>query len=181
MDDKKILSLAKKNFELFLKKNNKLNLKHISSNNLKKRKRHKSQNQIDKEKNLDKKKSLSYRESMSIKPYKSSGKNKVNVLKNVTRTLSQKKYKEDYKSIINKEEMNNVKSVLFENHKENSNDIKSIKNIKKINKYDISNLKRQIGCQFSIFKKREKSKNDCLNGIITYFNSENLRNRKIFN
>ena len=180
MDDKKILSLAKKNFELFLKKNNKLNLKHISSNNLKKRKRHKSQNQIDKEKNLDKKKSLSYRESMSIKPYKSSGKNKVNVLKNVTRTLSQKKYKEDYKSIINKEEMNNVKSVLFENHKENSNDIKSIKNIKKINKYDISNLKRQIGCQFSIFKKREKSKNDCLNGIITYFNSENLRSRKIF-
>ena len=181
MDDKKILSLAKKNFELFLKKNNKLNLKHISSNNLKKRKRHKSQNQIDKEKNLDKKKSLSYRESMSIKPYKSSGKNKVNVLKNVTRTLSQKKYKEDYKSIINKEEMNNVKSVLFENHKENYNDIKSVKHIKKINKYDISNLKRQIGCQFSIFKKREKSKNDCLNGIITYFNSENLRNRKIFN
>ena len=182
MDDKKILSLAKKNFELFLKKNNKLNLKHISSNNLKKRKRHKSQNQIDKEKNLDKKKSLSYRESMSIKPYKSSGKNKVNVLKNVTRTLSQKKYKEDYKSIINKEEMNNVKSVLFENLKENSNDIKSVKNVKKnINKYDISNLKRQIGCQFSIFTKREKSKNDCLNGIITYFNSENLRNRKIFN
>ena len=182
MDDKKILSLAKKNFELFLKKNNKLNLKHISSNNIKKRKRHKSQNQIDKEKNLDKKKALSYRESMSIKPYKSSGKNKVNVLKNVTKTLSQKKYKEDYKSLINKEEMNNVKSVLFENHKENYNDIKSVKNVKKnINKYDISNLKRQIGCQFSIFKKREKSKNDCLNGIITYFNSENLRNRKIFN
>ena len=177
IDDKKVISLAKKNFELFLKKNNKLNLKYI---NIKKRKRHKSQNQIDKEKNLDRQKALSYRESIPIKPNNSFVKNKINVLANVTKTLSQKKYKEDYNNIINKEKMNNVKSLLFENLKDNSNDIKSIKSKKNINKYNNLNLKRQIGCQFTIFKKGEKRNNDCLNGIITYYNSENLKNKNYY-
>ena len=76
--------------------------------------------------------------------------------------------------------MNNVKSILFENIKNNSNDIKSIKSKKNINKYNNLNLKRQIGCQFTIFKKGEKRNNDCLNGIITYYNSENLKNKNYY-
>ena len=177
LNDTKILSLAKKNFELFLKKNNKLNLKDIN-NNIKKRKRQKSQNQIDKEKNLDKYKSLSYRESMSLKPDNSLGKNKINILNNITKTLSQKKYKEDDKNFINKEEMKDIRYTLFDKQKENINENKNTFETINIKRYNDNDLKKQIGCKFSILKKDKNNINECLNEIITYFNSENLRNQK---
>ena len=164
LNNEKLLSLVRKNYELFLKKNNQFNLNKIT-NNLKKRKRPKSKNQIDKEKNLDKKKSLSYRESMLLKPAHSTKKNKNSFLNDIARTLSQKKYKEDNKNIINNDDINNIKTVLF-----NDDHIKKYSDIK---------LEKQIGCQFSIYKYIEKNNNECFNGVITYFNSENLKNRKI--
>ena len=179
INNEKLLSLVKKNYELFLKKNNQFNLKKIT-NDIKKRRRPKSKNQIDNEKNLDRIKSLSYRESMSLKPKNknSNKKNKNSALKDIVRTLSHKKYIEDDKNIINKDVINNIKTDLFGNKKQYS-----LKNNEDINlniyKYNNINLERQIGCQFSIYKQNEIKNNDCLNGVITYFNSENLKNRKI--
>ena len=176
LNNEKLLSLVRKNYELFLKKNNQFNLKKIS-NNIKKRKRPKSKNQIDKEKNLDKIKSLSYRDSFLLKPNNSVKKNKNNILNEIARTLSQKKYIEDDKNITNKDDINNIKTILFPNKKEYSPKNDEDININ-INKYKNINLEKQIGCQFSIYKQYENNNNECLNGIITYFNSENLK-RKI--
>jgi hypothetical protein len=178
LNDQDIISIAKKNYENFLKKNNHLKLKDIC--NIKKRKRAKSKNQIDIEKNLDKKKSLSYRERLSLKPSSNSkGKNKTNILKSIPKTLSQKKYKEDDKSIVNREVMKDIKSILFKDLKDNLNDKNNSKELKSINGYNNINLEKQIGCKFSILKINEKNINECLNGIVTYFNSENLRNKKM--
>ena len=177
-NDEDIISIAKKTFENFLKKNNHLKLKDIS--NINKRKRAKSKNQIDIEKNLDKKKSLSYRERLSLKPSSNSkGKNKTNILKSIPKTLSQKKYKEDDKSIVNREVMKDIKSILFRDLKDNLNYKNNIKELKNKNGYNNINLEKQIGCKFSILKINEKNINECLNGIVTYFNSENLRNKKM--
>ena len=178
LNDQDIISIAKKNYENFLKKNNHLKLKDIC--NIKKRKRAKSKNQIDIEKSLDRKKSLSYRERLSLKPSNSKEKNKANILKNIPNTLSQKKYKEDDKSITNKEKMSNIKSILFKDLKDNLNDNNNIKEIINMNGYNDINLKQQIGCKFSILKNNENNINECFNGVITYFNSENLRNKKNF-
>ena len=182
INNEKLLSLVKKNYELFLKKNNQFNLKKIA-NNIKKRKRPKSKNQIDKEKNLDRIKSLSYRESLLLKPKNknSNKKNKNSALKDIARTLSHKKYIEDVRNLINKDNVNNIKTDLFGNKKgyfPKKNDDLNLK-INKYNKYNNINLEKQIGCQFSIYQQNEKNNNECLNGVITYFNSENLRNRKI--
>ena len=117
---------------------------------------------------------------MSLKPKNknSNKKNKNSALKDIVRTLSHKKYIEDDKNIINKDVINNIKTDLFGNKKQYS-----LKNNEDINlniyKYNNINLERQIGCQFSIYKQNEIKNNDCLNGVITYFNSENLKNRKI--
>ena len=161
LNNKSIISLVKKNYECFLKNNNQFNPYKISNNN-KKKKRAKSKNQIEIEKNLDKQKALTFRESMSLKPFNSSEEIRNKVINNIQRTLSQKKYKEDDKNIFNKEVMNNLKSTLFE----------------KNNKYNNNNLQKQIGCKFSIYKKDDKNINECLNEVITYFNSENLRKKK---
>ena len=178
LNDEDIISIAKKNYENFLKKNNHLKIKDIT--NINKRKRAKSKNQIDIEKNLDKKKSLSYRERLSLKPSSNSkGKNKTNILKSIPKTLSQKKYKEDDKGIVNRKVMKDIKSILFKDLKDNLNDKNNIKELKNINRYNNIILEKQIGCQFSILKINEKNINECLNGIVTYFNSENLRNKKM--
>ena len=181
LNDSKILSLVRKNYELFLKKNKGLNLKQIS-NNIKKRKRHKSINQINKEKYLDTQKALSYRERESIhfKKPNSTKKSKNDVVKKIAKTLSQKKYKEDDKNIINQDIKNNVKAILFEKQKDELNNNQNVCNAN-INKYDIKYLKKQIGCRFSIFKKDDNVINECLNEVITYFNSENLKQNKVFN
>ena len=176
LNDQDIISIAKKNYENFLKKNNHLKLKDIC--NIKKRKRAKSKNQIDIEKSLDRKKSLSYRERLSLKPSNSKEKNKANILKSIPNTLSQKKYKEDDKSITNNEKMNDIKSILFRDLKNNLKDNHNIKEIINMNGYNNINLKQQIGCKFSILKNNENNINECFNGVITYFNSENLRIKK---
>ena len=166
-DKKNIHEKENKNYEPFYEKNKIINIKKIS-NNIKKGKRHKSKNQLNIEKNLDKKKSLSYRESTLIKPSNSSKKNKRNSNKNELGTLSQKKYKEDLKNIFGKETMNNLKYDLFENKRIN------------VIKYNDEDLEKQKGCKFSIFKKSEKDDDECLNEIITYFNSENLKKKYLY-
>ena len=176
INSEQILSLVRKNYELFLKKNKRLNLKKIYKDNIIKKKRPKSKSQIENEKNLDRKKALSYREHIPYRTTNSMKKNKNKLTKkNIAGTLSQKKYKEDYKSIIDKDSMNNIKTILFENQKENRNENNNVI------KYNNLNLKRQIGCQFRILDKNEKYNNECINEVITYFNSENLKNRKTLN
>jgi hypothetical protein len=69
--------------------------------------------------------------------------------------------------------------MLFKDLKDNSND-NNIKEKININGYNDINLKQQIGCKFSILKNNENNINECFNGVITYFNSENLRNKKKF-
>ena len=82
--------------------------------------------------------------------------------------MSQKKYKEDLKNIFDKETMNNLKYDLFENKRIN------------VIKYNYEDLEKQKGCKFSIFKKSEKDDDECLNEIITYFNSENLKKKYLY-
>ena len=64
------------------------------------------------------------------------------------------------------ENMNDMKMVLFED--KNKNYIK----------YNDKDLEKQRGCKFSIFKRNESDNDECLNEIISYFNSENLKNRR---
>ena len=177
LSNKNNLAIIKKNYESFLKRNNNFNLKKVS-NNIKKRKKKKSEDQINIEKNLDNKKSFSFRELMPLKPSNSFRKNKNNNLMNIKRTLSQKKYKEDYKSIINRESMNNIKSVLFEDQKDISNDKKNNQKAISTNRYDNIYLKKQIGCNFSNSKRNKNKINECINGMITFFNSENLMKKR---
>ena len=75
--------------------------------------------------------------------------------------------------------MKDIKSILFKDLKDNLNDKNNSKELKSINGYNNINLEKQIGCKFSILKINEKNINECLNGIVTYFNSENLRNKKM--
>ena len=131
---------------------------------------------------MDTQKALSYRERESIhfKKPNSTKKSKNDVVKKIAKTLSQKKYKEDDKNIINQDIKNNVKAILFEKQKDELNNNQNVCNAN-INKYDIKYLKKQIGCRFSIFKKDDNVINECLNEVITYFNSENLKQNKVFN
>ena len=144
-------NIMKKN-ERFLKHKIKLNniLGKINKKSNKKRKKAKSKNQLDVEKNLDKLKSKSFREYSNIDELSCSY---VNNSLTIHGSISHKKYKEDDDNDLIKEEgYSRVKNELFNNYNNN----KSKKDYKNKIGYSYNILKCQFGCRFSIRKTNKR-------------------------
>ena len=146
-----ICTNIKKKDERFLKGKIKLNdiLRKINKKSDKKRKKAKSKNQLDVEKNLDKLKSKSFREYSNIDELSSSY---VNNSLTIHGSISHKKYKEDDDIFIKEERYSRIKNELFKNY--NNNKIKKRYKNKIGYSYDI--LKCQFGCRFSIRKTNKR-------------------------